>query len=79
MHLKCDTWVLSFVGIKELMDLASKVECKNIKEECVRGSVVMDPWLNKTLTFQRRLGQNISLDLQQILGTHNSFNDRADG
>lgn len=68
-----------FIGMNELMDLASKAECKRIEGECARGTVVMDPWLNKTLTFQRRLGQNISLDRQQIFGTHNSFNDKADG
>lgn len=69
-----------YAGINELINLSEKADCKkNSKDECGRGTVVMDPWVNKTLTFQRKLAQNISLDRQQILGSHNSFNDRADG
>ena len=56
------------------------MECtKNSKDECGRGTVIMDDWLNKTLTFQRKLAVNVTLDKQQFLGTHNSFNDKADG
>ena len=67
-------------GINELTELSEAAQCeKNSKEECGRGTVAMDPWVNKTLHFQRKLAENISLNLQQILGSHNAFNDRADG
>ena len=67
-------------GIPELLDLADHTQCKKgIMDECERGSVVMDTWANKTLAFQRWLQQNLTFDLIQMLGTHNSFNDKADG
>ena len=40
---------------------------------------MMDPWVNSTLAFQWRLGQNTTIDKLQILGSHNSFNNKADG
>ncbi len=67
-------------GIDELTQLSKNVDCKrNSKKECGRGTVAVDPWVNKTINFQRRLAQNISFNRQQIIGSHNSFNDRADG
>ena len=39
----------------------------------------MDTWTNQTLAFQRWLQRNLTFDLIQTLGTHNSFNDKADG
>lgn len=68
------------LGIHELLDLADHTECKkSIWDECERGSVVMDAWTNETLEFQRWLQQNLTFDLVQTLGTHNSFNNKADG
>jgi hypothetical protein len=67
-------------GIYELLDLADHTQCKkSIMDECERGTVVMDTWANKTLAFQRWLQQNLTFDLIQTLGTHNSFNNKADG
>ena len=67
-------------GINELTSLAEEAKCqRNSKDECGRGTVRMDPWLSQTLAFQRRLGENLTLDKQQFLGSHNSFNNRADG
>ena len=78
-----DIWyidIINFTGINELLSLSKKVECKrNLEGECERGTVVMDDWMNKTLAFQRRLAENVSLSQQQIIGSHNSFNDRAEG
>ena len=39
----------------------------------------MDPWVNKTIFFQRQLDMNTPISGLQILGTHNSFNNKADG
>ena len=68
------------VGIHELLELADHTKCKkSILDECERGSVVMDTWANHTLAFQRWLQQSLTFDLTQTLGTHNSFNNKADG
>lgn len=68
------------LGIRELLSLADAVNCKkNVLDECVRGSVTMDTWANETLYFQRMLQSNLTLDLIQTMGTHNSFNNKADG
>jgi hypothetical protein len=67
-------------GIHELLSLADHTQCKkNVLNECQRGSVVMDPWANQTLAFQRWLQRDLTFDLTQTLGTHNSFNNKADG
>ena len=67
-------------GIHELLELADSTKCKkSLFDECERGSVAIDPWTSVSLAFQRWLQQNLSLDLVQTLGTHNSFNDKADG
>lgn len=46
---------------------------------CGRGKVVMNWWLNSTLAFQRSLSMDMPLSYVQWLGSHNSFNNRADG
>ena len=67
-------------GIRELLDLADSTKCKkSVLNECERGSVVLDPWTSGSLAFQRWLQQNLTLDLIQTLGTHNSYNDKTDG
>ena len=67
-------------GMPELTDLALHAQCKrDLIGECERGTVTMDPWVNDTLAFQRQLGHNTTIDKLQILGSHNSFNDKADG
>ena len=68
------------VGIPELLELALHTPCqKSVLDECERGTVAMDTWVNKTLAFQRWLAHNTSVNRMQLLGTHNSFNDKADG
>ena len=84
MYVQCHVHVYivlySPAGIHELLDLADHTQCKkSITDECERGTVVMDTWANKTLAFQRWLQQNLTFDLIQTLGTHNSFNNKADG
>ena len=73
----------SLTGISELLKLAMDTvgtHCKtNILDECDRGTVTMDTWVNKTLAFQRWLALNTPINEIQMLGTHNSFNDKADG
>lgn len=70
----------ALAGMPELTDLALHAQCKrDLIGECERGTVTMDPWVNDTLTFQRQLGHNTTIDKLQILGSHNSFNDKADG
>ena len=67
-------------GINELLNLADHTKCeKNELNECGRGSVVMDTWANQTLAFQRWLQRDLTFDLVQTMGTHNSFNNKADG
>lgn len=80
VYMCLHVWFSITAAIDELTQLSEDVACKrNSKAECGRGTVVMDPWVNRTIYFQSRLAQNVSINLQQILGSHNSFNDKADG
>jgi len=64
----------------ELTELALDTQCKrDLMGECERGTVILDPWVNSTLAFQWWLGHNTTIDKLQFLGTHNSFNNKADG
>lgn len=65
-----------------MLNLSEKTKCEPSlwpPFECKRETVVMDEWVNQTLVFQRRLAEDVPLSQQQILGSHNSFNNRADG
>ena len=69
-----------FPGIPELEKLGLATHCKrNVLDECERGSVTMDTWVNQTLSFQRALSGDTPLNLVQLLASHNSFNNKADG
>lgn len=67
-------------GIPELIFYETNTACeRNAVGDCERGTVVMDSWLNKTIAFQRRLDMDTPISGLQFLGTHNSFNNKADG
>ena len=46
---------------------------------CVRGTANISPWLHFTLKTQRELQIDVPIDHVQVLGAHNSFNNRASG
>ena len=46
---------------------------------CVRGSARISPWLSFALKTQRELQIDIPINLVQVLGAHNSYNNRASG
>jgi len=70
----------SLAGIPELLRFSDETQCnRDLLHECSRGSVQMDPWLNRTLAFQRQLAMDLEINYVQFLGTHNSFNNKADG
>jgi hypothetical protein len=60
----------------DIQILCNDEACADI---CVEGSVVVDPWYQTTLGFQRSLQYNRSLSAMQWLGTHNGFISRANG
>lgn len=67
-------------GMPELLHFSDETPCKrDLLHECSRGTVQMDPWVNRTLAFQRQLALDLELNYVQFLGTHNSFNNKADG
>lgn len=67
-------------GISELIHFEDETKCeRDILHQCSRGTVRMDPWLNRTLQFQRSLSFDTELNYVQFFGTHNSFNNKADG
>lgn len=67
-------------GMPELLHFADETPCKrDLLHECSRGTVQMDPWVNQSLGFQRQLALDTELNYVQFLGTHNSFNNKADG
>jgi hypothetical protein len=45
---------------------------------CVASTARADEWLDRTLQFQQRLGDKLPLRNAPWLGTHNSFNTRAE-
>ena len=68
--------------INELISKCQSTKCagrSSKKKVCGKGRVRMDDWLNSTLSFQRSLSANTPLNYGQWIGTHNSFNNRADG
>jgi len=50
-----------------------------VSYHCNPGSVRIDDWLNHALKTQYQLSLNEPINIVQFLGTHNSFNARADG
>lgn len=67
-------------AIKELLSLCNKVKCvRDSLDHCKRGSVEIDPWMQCVLAYQRELTLDRPLNLVQFLGSHNSFNNHADG
>ncbi len=69
-----------FPDINELISQCEQTVCTdNSTGVCGRGKVVIDNWLNTTLKFQRSLASDIPINFAQWIGTHNSFNNRADG
>jgi hypothetical protein len=66
--------------ISVLLSLLDRTVCDRRPDgTCARGSVQVDPWLSRVLALQRELAASDPLPYAQRLGTHNSFNDRADG
>lgn len=56
--------------------LCNGVMCDNV---CVPGSVVLDPWMDKALAFQRELQRDEPLVRTTLIGTHNSAISQAYG
>lgn len=65
----------------------AEVQCEKVKRcdrknvcaiVCKRGSVVVDPWLEKALALQRQLSFRRSFCQAQLPGTHNSAINLAD-
>ena len=46
---------------------------------CVQGTARISPWLQFALKTQRELQIDVPVDHVQVLGAHNSFNNRASG
>lgn len=46
---------------------------------CVRGTAKISPWLQFALKTQRELQIDVPVNHVQVLGAHNSFNNRASG
>ena len=66
--------------IDQLLDLFKYTNCEtDLFGLCRRGTVVIDPWTNYALETQRNLVMDLPLDQVLFIGTHNSFNNRADG
>jgi hypothetical protein len=67
------------VDIDFLLKLASMVKCKlNSRKHCERGTVSVDSWLDYALSTQRFIQQDLPWDKVNVIGTHNSYNSRAD-
>ena len=63
-----------------LLRLCNEVKCeRNDDNTCKRGTVETNPIVDEILRFQRELAVDEPLNRLQFLGTHNSFNDHADG
>eukprot|EP01006_Ploeotia_vitrea_P033743 TRINITY_DN65626_c13_g1_i1.p1 TRINITY_DN65626_c13_g1~~TRINITY_DN65626_c13_g1_i1.p1 ORF type:complete len:646 (-),score=314.13 TRINITY_DN65626_c13_g1_i1:196-2133(-) len=60
--------------------LAQASGCKcGWEGHCARGSMQIDPWIQKSLKFQHALQRDETLNNCQFLQTHNAYNNRADG
>lgn len=67
-------------SIDELLSLCTKVDCqRDSLDACERGTVKIDPWMKHVLAYQRHLALDRPLNFVQFLGSHNSFNNHADG
>ena len=74
------TLFLYFSGIPELLKLDQETSCEWLMMgSCLRGTIQMDEWVNRTLSFQRQLALDTPINAVQFLGSHNSFNNKADG
>ena len=68
------------LGIPELQKLDEETSCEWLMVgTCLRGTVEMNEWVNRTLSFQRQLALDTPINAVQFLGSHNSFNNKADG
>lgn len=68
------------LGIEELIAMERSTKCTRGQDHsCAKGSVIVDPWVNESLRYQRQLSYDAPLNYVQFLGTHNSFNNKADG
>ncbi len=66
--------------IAQLVALFNHTVCNRTWDHlCVRGSVQPDNWTASALALQRTLVHNVPVSRGLLVGTHNSFNDRADG
>jgi hypothetical protein len=66
--------------IKVLLDLFNYTICTPTWDGlCARGSVQVNNWTSNALALQRALVRDTPIYEGAFLGTHNSFNDRADG
>ena len=67
-------------SIDQLLDLFDETECqRDFLGFCKRGTIVIDPWTDYALATQRDLVRDLPVDQILFIGTHNSFNNRADG
>ncbi|XP_062508698.1 uncharacterized protein LOC134184941 [Corticium candelabrum] len=67
-------------SIDELLSESDRAKCKrDFLDACERGTVEIDPWVRRVLDYQRRLALDRPLNFIQFLGSHNSFNNHADG
>ena len=67
-------------SINELLSLCNKANCeRDYLDACQRGTVEIDPWIKHVLAYQRQLAVDRPLNLVQFIGSHNSFNNHADG
>ena len=71
-------------------DVAEKSSCDQLSSEancsecgfhgiCVQGTARISPWLKFALKTQRELQIDVPVDHVQVLGAHNSYNNRASG
>eukprot|EP00118_Oscarella_pearsei_P002498 m.10722 g.10722 ORF g.10722 m.10722 type:complete len:569 (+) comp22588_c0_seq1:3-1709(+) len=63
-----------------LLSLCNETKCqRNDDNTCKKGTVETDPKVAKILQLQRALSLDEPLNQVQFLGTHNSYNNHADG
>ena len=66
--------------IDQLLSLFKYTKCQyNVQGLCNRGTVIPDSWTAHALWTQRLIARDLPLNEYPFIGSHNSFNDRADG
>eukprot|EP00164_Ancoracysta_twista_P003736 GFYU01005009.1.p1 GENE.GFYU01005009.1~~GFYU01005009.1.p1 ORF type:complete len:621 (-),score=121.69 GFYU01005009.1:66-1928(-) len=68
-------------GMDQLVAMYESTKCKRnwITKLCAPGTVKTDPWVDQALALQRDLAADRPLNFHEVLTTHNSFNNKANG